>query len=326
MDEDNIQINNITDVAVAISLPIPQGDILQLHVEQSHYTFYLNQQIVEQIQQAKNTGISLDIPLKFLLHLWYYTCFNYNLVPTSEGKGTTSKPVTKSDNIFVVNILKAFWDKSLEKNTTLPAGFTFTSYYQQEQFFAADSPQKDCVLQSVVLFHGDILHKIKRDFLEYDLDCQKVVSAHYWLTEQILGALRSKLNFLVWELSSLVTSGFLTWNIFELSVSYFGINIITFIVIWLLLTISIAFSRYFIANQLRSGNSIKYQYLNWLSWGISSILPTIFLIIFSIGRGKIYISTVLLSLSAPLMPIVAKRSLNFILPRLLRFVVRRLIY
>lgn len=325
MDDDNNQTNNFADVAVAISLPIPQGDILQLQVEQSHYTFYLNQRIVEQIQQAKNTGISLEIPPKLLLSLWYHTCFSYNFVSASEAKDITSKPVTKSYTIFVVNILKAFWNQYLQKNTNLPAGFTFTSCYQQEQLSADDSSQPDCVVQSVVLFHGDILHKIKRDFLQYNLDCQKIVSAHYWLTEQILSALRSRLNLLVWELSSLVTSAFFTWNIFDLIIPDSGINIIIFIVIWLLLTILIASARYFFAKQLREINIINHQYLNWLSWGISSILPAIFLIIFSIGRGTTYISTVLLSLIAPLVPIVAKFSLNFILPRLGRFVVRRLI-
>ncbi|HEY9804393.1 MAG TPA: hypothetical protein V6D25_28935 [Leptolyngbyaceae cyanobacterium] len=325
MDDDNIQTNNFADVAVAISLPIPQGDILQLQVEQSHYTFYLNQQIVEQIQQAKITGISLEIPPKLLLSLWYYACFNHNFVPASKGQDNTNKSVTKSYTLFVVNILKAFWNKSLQKTTNLPAGFTFTSYYQGEEFSVADSPQQDCVLQSVVLLHGDILHKIKRDFLQYNLDCQKVISAHYWLTEQILGGLRSSLNLLVWELSSLVTSLFLTWNIFDLNIPYLRINIIIFILIWLFLTILIASARYFFANRLREDNSINNQYWHRLSWWISGILPSIFLIIFNIGREKIYISTVLLSLIAPLMPTVAKLSLNFIVPKLGRFVVRRLI-
>ncbi len=324
MDEDNIQTNNFTDVAVAISLPIPQGDILQLQVEQSHYTFYLNQQIVEQIQQAKNTGSSLEIPPKLLLSLWYYTCFNYNFVPKSEGKEATNKPVTKPYTIFVVNILKAFWNKSLRNNLTLSAGFTFTSYYQQEQFSAADSPQQDCVLQSVILFHGDILHKIKRDFLQDDMNGRKVISAHYWLTEQILGGLRSRLNLLVWEISSLVTSAFFTWNIFELNPSYLGRNIILIIVIWLFLAILIASARSLFAKQLRKINNINYKYLDWLSWVISSILPAIFLMIFSINRGTIH-TTLLLSLIAPLVPIVAKPSLNFILPRLGSFLVGRLI-
>lgn len=325
MDDDNIQTNNYADVAVAISLPIPQGDILQLQVEQSHYTFYLNQQIVEQIQQAKITGVSLDIPPKLLLSLWYYACFNHNFVPASKGKDINNKSVTKSYTLFLVNILKAFGNKSLQKTTNLPTGFTFTSCYQQEEFSVADSFQEDCVLQSVVLFHGDILHKIKRDFLQYNLDCQKVISAHYWLTEQILGGLGSSLNLLVWELSSLVTSVFLTWNIFDLNIPYLSRNIIIFILIWLLLTILIASNRSFFANRLREDKSINNPYWNRLSWWISGILPTIFLIIFNIGRGTIYISTVLLSLSAPLMPIIAKLILNFILPRLGKFVLRRLI-
>lgn len=322
MDDDKKQINNSADVAVAISLPIPQGDILQLQVEQSHYTFYLNQQIVEQIQQAKNTGSSLDIPPKLLLSLWYYTCFSQNFVPVSKRKDTKNQPVNKSYIFFVVNILKALRNKSQHKQITLPAGFTFTSYYQPEQFSAGDYPQQDCVLQSVVLLHGDIFHKVKQDFLLDNLDSQKIISAHYWLTEQILAALRSRLNLLVWELSSLVASLLVTWNIFELKIFYLPNNIIIFVLIWLVLTILLASIRYFSAKQLRAVNSIKSQYLNWLSWGITCVIPIVFSTIFSIGRGIIHPNTVLLPLFAPLIPIAAKRSLNFILPRLIRFAVR----
>jgi len=325
MDDDNIQTNNCADVAIAISLPIPQGDILQLQVEQSHYTFYLNQQIVEQIQQAKDTGTSLEIPLKLFLSLWYYTCFSYNFVPVSEGKEITNKPVTKSYTIFVVNILKAFWNKSLLNNTSLPAGFTFTSCYQQGQFSSADDHQQGFVLQSVVLFHGDILHKIKQEFLQYNLDCHKIISAHYWLTEQILGALRSRLNLLVWELSSLVTGFLFTDNLFDLNIPYLQNNTIFFIVIWLVLTISLASARYLFAKQLRGFNSIKHQYLNWFSWGITCIIPIFFFTSFSISRGIIPLITVLLPLIALFMPLIAQRSLIFILPRLGRFVVRRLL-
>jgi hypothetical protein len=325
MDDDNIQTDNFADMKVAISLPIPQGDSLQLQVEQSHYTFYLNQRIVEQIHQAKNTVISLEIPLKILLPLWYYGCFSYNLVPIKEEGNTNNQPVTKSYIGFVIDILKAFRNKSLLKKASLPAGFTFTSYYQPEPLASTDYLQKDCVLQSVVLFHGDILHKIQQDFLQNNLNCQKIASAHYWLTEQILRALRSKLNLLVWELSALVTSFFFTWNILSLKLVYLDRNILVFILIWLFFTVLLASVRYFVAKKLREDTSIKSQYLNWFSWGITCVIPVLFLSSFSISRGIVHTTTVLSPLVASLIPIAARRSLNFILPRLVRLVIRRLL-
>ncbi|BCL35422.1 hypothetical protein [Nostoc sp. MS1] len=321
MDDDNIQTDNFADVAVSISLLIPQGDSLQLQVEQSHYTFYLNQQIVEQIQQAKNTGTALDIPPKILLPLWYYSCFSYNLVSIKEEKNTQSQPVTKSYIVFIINIFKAFWNKSLQQKVSLPVGFTFTSYYQSKPLSSTDYLQQDCVLQSVILFHGDILHKIKQDFLQNNLECQKIASAHYWLSEQILSALRSKLNLLVWELSALVTSFFFTWNILE----YLNKNILVFILIWLFLTVVLASARYFIAKELRADRNIKFQYLNWLSWGITCVIPILFLTSFSISRGLVNIGTFLSPLIASLIPIGARRILSFTLPRLAKFMMRRIL-
>ncbi|MBD2342936.1 hypothetical protein [Anabaena subtropica] len=324
MDDDNIQTNNLADLTVAIALQIPQGTSLQLQVNQTHYSFYLNQQVVEQIQQAKNTGIPLDIPPKVLIPLWYYTCFSHNVVPTDEAE-ITSKVVTKSYIIFLVNILKAFGNKSLQKNTTLQPGFTFTSYYQLEQLPSVNDYKQDRVLQSVVLFHGDILHKIKWDFIQNNLDCQKIIAAHYWLTEQILSALRSKLNLLVWEISSLVTSGFLTWNISKLDLLYLGSNIIFLIILWLVITVVFISVRYVFVKQLQKNTTIKYQYLNWLSWGITCIIPILSLTIFSMSKGMIHTSTVLLPFIPPLIPLVAKRSLNFILPLLGKLMIRRLL-
>ncbi|BAT51774.1 hypothetical protein NOS3756_07030 [Nostoc sp. NIES-3756] len=325
MDENNTQLRDFFDFAVAISLPLPQGDSLLLQVEQSHYTFYLNQQIVEQIQQAKNTGTSLNIPPKILLPLWYYSCFSYNFVPIGEVENTNNQPVTKSYIGFILNILKAFGNKSLQKKASLPVGFTFTSYYQPEPFPTDDHIQKKRVLQSVVLFHGDILHKIQEDFLYNNLDFQKIASAHYWLTEQILSALRSKLNLLVWELSALVTSYFFTWNIFNLKLAYLDRNILVFVLIWLFLTIILASTRYFISKELREESSIKYQYLNLASWAITCVIPILFLTSFSISRNLVNIITVLSPLVASFIPIVARRILNFILPRLAKFVIRRIL-
>jgi hypothetical protein len=325
MDENNTQLRDFFDFAVAISLPLPQGDSLLLQVEQSHYTFYLNQQIVEQIQQAKNTGTSLNIPPKILLPLWYYSCFSYNLVPIREVENTNNQPVTKSYIGFILNILKAFGNKSLQKKASLPVGFTFTSYYQPEPLPTDDHIQKKRVLQSVVLLHGDILHKIQEDFLYNNLDFQKIAYAHYWLTEQILIALRSKLNLLVWELSALVTSLLFTRDIFNLNLAYLDGNILVFILIWLLMTVVLASSRYFLAKQLRKNNSVKSQYLNWFSWVITCVLPVFFLSSFNISRNLFDIITVLSPLVAAFIPIGARRILSFILPRLVKFVIRRLL-
>ena len=314
MEDNKIQTNNPADAIIAISLQIPQGNILQLHVEQNDYSFYLNQQVVEQIQEARNKGISNEIPPKLLLPLWYCTCFSHNFVPTRKEEDGTRITVTKSYTIFLINILQAFWSKSLQKNTSLQPGFTFTSYYQQEQLQSVDAHKQERVLQSVVLFHGDILHKIKWDLLNNNFDCQKIVAAHYWLIEQILGALRSKLNLLVWEIAAIVPAGFLAYN-------SHSINGLTSVITWIGATITIAFSRPILVKILRRFTTLKSENLdNWV-WAIVCSVSGII----SHGVGELSnIYLLLLLILSWLTPEIVKRTLRYIWPLLGKFMIRSL--
>ncbi|WP_375469407.1 hypothetical protein [uncultured Nostoc sp.] len=80
MNADITKINNQADVALSLFLQVPQGDRFELKVEQSQCRFYLNETVVEQIQQAQKTGVSLYIPSKLIIPLWYYACFSSNVV------------------------------------------------------------------------------------------------------------------------------------------------------------------------------------------------------------------------------------------------------
>jgi hypothetical protein len=185
-----------------------------------------------------------------------------------------------------------------------------------------DNYEQDCILQSVVLFHGDIIHKIQRDFIDNNANSSKIIAAHYWLTEQVLSSLRNRLNLLVWELSSLVAGYFYTWNLYSLKVPYLGNKILFFGLIGLGITVTIALSRSSLAGQLQKRTNISYKYLNWLSWGITCIVPIIFLITLSISQGMISINTVLLPFVPSVTPLVAKSFLGFFWRRVGKLIVR----
>ncbi|WP_414753600.1 hypothetical protein [Anabaena sp. CCY 9910] len=314
MEDNKIQTNNPTDVIIAISLQIPQGNTLKLQVEQNDYSFYLNQQVVEQIQEAKSKGTALEIPLKLLLPLWYYSCFSHNVVSTNKEEGGARKTVTKSYIIFLINILQAFWSKSLQNNASLQPGFTFTSYYQPEQLQSVDTHKQERVLQSVVLFHGDIFHKIKWDLLNNNFDCQKIVAAHYWLIEQILGALRNKLNLLVWEIAAIVPAGFLAYN-------SHSVNGLTSIITWIGATITIAFSRPVLVKILRRFTTLKSGNLDNWAWAIVCSVSGIIFYGFE-ELSDIYL--LLLLILSWLTPEIVKRTLRYIWPQLGKFMIRSL--
>ena len=92
------EINNQADIALSLFLQIPQGDRFELKVEQSQCRFYLNETVVEQIQQAQRTGVSLYIPPKLIIPLWYYVCFSNNVV-FGNKKEITDKKVS---NFFML--------------------------------------------------------------------------------------------------------------------------------------------------------------------------------------------------------------------------------
>lgn len=83
----------------------------------------------------------------------------------------------------------------------LQSGLTFCTYYLRDG-------SQDALMRSVISIDGDIIHQIKNDCLESPDFCSTLVSAHYWLIDQLLGQLRMraflKLNQLSWGLSVVI--------------------------------------------------------------------------------------------------------------------------
>lgn len=83
----------------------------------------------------------------------------------------------------------------------LQSGLTFCTYYLRDG-------SQDALMRSVISIDGDIIHQIKNDCLESPDFCFTLVSAHYWLIDQLLGQLRMraflKLNQLSWGLSVVI--------------------------------------------------------------------------------------------------------------------------
>ncbi|MBD2533141.1 hypothetical protein H6G97_27645 [Nostoc flagelliforme FACHB-838] len=263
------------DVQLSFFLQISQGTPIELKikVEPAQYSFCLNKAIIKQIERAREIGCSLYIPPKLLAYLWYYNCFSDNIYFSNNTLQSNKLAIFKKtfqifDNTFVVTFIKLLWSKSLENKPNLQYGLTFNSYYQDETSALYFWKEEDIVLQSNILFYGDIIHKIKSDFIQTP-ECLNIVSIHYWLVEQILNSFRSKLNLLAWELASLFPAAFLISKLhLALSLSILAGIITSFV---------FATIRYWLVNQLPRWTSISSQYRNWLAWGLTCVTSSIFL-------------------------------------------------
>ncbi|MEH2065182.1 MAG: hypothetical protein V7K50_23465 [Nostoc sp.] len=306
--------NNQADVTLSISLQVPQGDRLELKVEQSQCSFYLNETVVQQIQQAQKTGLSLYIPPKLVIPFWYYTCFSNNDVLVKK-KETIEKQFNQAFYVIViVNILKFFLIKNTTGKTTFQPGITFNSYYKQTQSSSDSYEEEDIILQSAILIHGDIFHKIKLDFME-NSNCSIIVSAHYWLTEQILSSFRTNLNLLVWELASLLPAALVVYNLYLP-------NWVLSIFAWIGFTVLFVTTRYFLVNQLQKRTSINSKSINRLIWTLISFIPSVV-----VGATSSFsnINALLLPFLSLLSPKLAEYILNFIGPRLGKLIIRRFV-
>ncbi|MEH1843665.1 MAG: hypothetical protein V7L25_01280 [Nostoc sp.] len=263
------------DLQLSFFVQIPQGIPIELEikVEPAQYSFYLNQAVLRQIEQARKIGCSLYIPPKLLAYLWYYNCFSDNICFSNNTVQYKKLVIPKKyfqifDNTFIVSFIKLFWSKSLQKKSILQYGLTFNSYYREDTSALYFWKEQDIVLQSNVLFYGDIIHKIRSSFLQ-NPECLNIVYVHYWLIEQILSYLRTKLNLLAWELASLFPATFLAWklHLVQLLLSILAGLVISFI---------FATIRYWLVNQLPRWTFIKSQYRNWLAWGLTCLTPSIF--------------------------------------------------
>ncbi len=310
MNADITKIYNQTDVALSLFLQVPQGDRFELKVNQGQCSFYLNETIAEQIQQAQKIGVALYIPPKLIISLWYYTCFSNNIKNNQE---TTEKQFSNFFYlILIVDIFKFFLSKTARKKTALQSGITFNSYYQQTQLSSDAYEDQDIILQSTILIHGDIFHKIKWDFMQ-NSHCSIIVSAHYWLTEQLLSCFRTNLNLLVWELASLFTAGLVVYNLYPASgiLSIFA---------WIGFTILFATTRYVLVNQLQRRTSISYKFINWLTWTLICLIPSV---VVGATSGFSNINALLLPFWSLLAPKLAEYILSFMGPRVGKLIIRR---
>ncbi|MEH1905202.1 MAG: hypothetical protein V7L04_28455 [Nostoc sp.] len=261
------------DVHLSFFVQIPQGTPIELEikVEPGQYTFYLNNAVLKQIEQARKISCSLYIPPKLLAYLWYYNCFSNNICFSNNTVQYNKLVINKKnfkifDNTFIVNFIKLLWRKSLQNKSMLQYGLTFNSHYREYTSASYFGKEQDIVLQSNILFYGDIIHKIRSDFIQ-NPECLNIVYVHYWLIEQILNYLRTKLNLLAWELASLFPGAFLTWKLsllqsLTVSLSIFAGIIISFV---------FATVRYWLVNQLPRWTYISPQYRNWLAWGLTCL-------------------------------------------------------
>ncbi|MEH2172686.1 hypothetical protein [Nostoc sp.] len=275
MKADKTHTDREADAQLSFFVQIPQGTPieLQIKVESGQYTFYLNKTILKQIEEARGIGCSLYIPPKSLAYIWYYNCFSNQICFHENTMPYKKLVITKKnfkifDNTFIVSFIKLFWSKSLQKKSTLQYGLTFNSYYREDTPDLYLSKEQDIVLQSNVLFYGDIIHKIKSDFIK-NTDCLNIVCLHYWLIEQILSCLRTKLNLFSWELASLFPA---TFFICRLNLA-FSLSIVA----GLVTSFVFATIRYCLVNQLSKWTYISSQYRNWLAWGLTCITSSVFL-------------------------------------------------
>ncbi|MDZ8225568.1 hypothetical protein [Nostoc sp. ChiVER01] len=306
------------DVQLSLFLQIPQGTPIELgiKVDPGQYTFYLNQAILKQIEQAREIGCSLYIPPKLLAYIWYYNCFNDKICFNNNTIESTKLVITKKkfqifDNIFIVSFIKLLWSKALQNKSRLQYGLTFNSYYKKDASALYFWKEQDIVLQSNVLFYGDIIHKIRSDFIQVP-ECLNIVYVHYWLIEQILSGLRAKLNLLAWELASLFPAGFVVWNLYLA-------NWMILIFAWLGLTVLFATTRYVLVNQLQKNTSINSKFINSFIWTLICVIPSV---IAGATNSFSKVNALLLILSL-IAPKLAEYILSFIGPRVWKFIIRR---
>ncbi|MEH1851979.1 MAG: hypothetical protein V7L11_09895 [Nostoc sp.] len=312
MNADIAKIDRQTDVALSLSLQVPQGDRFEVKVDRGQCSFYLNERVVEQIQQAQKIGISLYIPPKLIISLWYYACFSKNIVIENK-KQITEKQFNKVFYfIVIVNLLKLFLSKTARDKIALQPGVTFNSYYQQPQSNSDTYKEEDIILQSTILLHGDIFNKIKWNFMQ-NSNCSIIISAHYWLTEQVLSSFRTKLNLLVWEVASLFPAALVVYNLYPA-------NLMISIFAWIGFTILFATTRYVLVSQLQRRTSINSKFITWWAWSLICLIPSIFI---GATSGFKNVNALLLPLLSLIAPKLAEYILNFTGPRVGKLLIRR---
>ncbi|WP_375472979.1 hypothetical protein [uncultured Nostoc sp.] len=272
MNADKTHTDSKADVQLSFFVQIPQGTPIKLEikVEAGQYAFYLNKAVLKQIEEARKIDCSVYIPPKLIAYLLYYNCFNdstiqyHKLVVAQKN----FKILKLFDDTFIVSFIRLFWSKLLQNKLNLQYVLTFNLYYKEDTSALYLWKEEDIVLQSNILFYGDIIHKVRNNFIQ-NPECLNIVYVHYWLIEKILSYFQTQLNLLAWELASLLPAAFFAWKLhLALSLS---------ILVGLVTSFVFATIRYWLVNQLPRWTSISSQYRNWLAWGITCVSSSIFL-------------------------------------------------
>ncbi len=272
MNADKTHTDCEADVQLSFFVQIPQGTPIELEikVEPGQYAFYLNKAVLKQIEEARKIGCSVYIPPKLIAYLLYYNCFSDNTIQYQKlvVAKKSFKTLKLFDNTFIVSFIRLFWSKLLQNKLNLQYGLTFNLYYREDTSTLYLWKEEDIVLQSNILFYGDIIHKVRNNFIQ-NPECLNIVYVHYWLIEKILSYLQIKLNLLAWELASLFPAAFFVWKLhLALSLS---------ILVGLVTSFVFATIRHLLVNQLPRWTSINSQYRNWLAWGLSCVTSSIFI-------------------------------------------------
>jgi hypothetical protein len=117
------------------------------------------------------------------------------------------------------------------------SGITFCGY----SWMSADPDDLDLLTRTFVSIDGDVINQVKRDFIHHP-QCLSILRACYWLYQQILSQIQSLLNTMAGNLTGVVTTSLLTFQVgnrflqqsglFPFSVVWFFLNGITVLWFW----------------------------------------------------------------------------------------------
>lgn len=219
---------------------------------------------------------------------------------------TQSQPIFILNSIIIFNIFKLFLNRTFQNKIILQTEFTFNSY------LLSNSANEEPVFQSSIFLNGDVFHKIRKDCLELNSQFSPVISAHYWLCEQILNYFRTNFSLLTWEVASLVPAGIFAHNLYPANWRF---SIVT----WLGATIVLATIRFGLFSQLQRRTAINFKYLDYLAWELTCLISAI-----SVATTNGF-QALLMMLLSPLIPPVLKRLLAFIWPQIGKLIMRQLL-
>lgn len=115
------------------------------------------------------------IPRQLVSNLRYYTLFN-----------DAQRKHFQSGLTFY-----CYYNKTIE-NSQIPQG-------------SFNQVQRKIILRSVLSLDGDIIHQVRKDFLQ-EPNCEGIASAYYWLSEQLLASVQINFNLIAWVIAAMFNS------------------------------------------------------------------------------------------------------------------------